>query len=329
MAKKSSSCNEDFFYACMQPTSAVHVTYALQKPAMKNKLLALAASIAFVVSVHATIHMVHVKNYQFSPSNVTALVGDTIRWIWDQGFHTTTSTSVPSGADTWDAPMQSTNTQFDYKITAAGTYNYVCNFHPNMVAKIEASAALPLQLISFNVSNNSNSALLQWKTASEQNTSYFSVRRSYDRNNFTEIARINAAGTSLKELAYSFTDKQPSTHYKYVYYMLVITDVDGKQQLSNIEMFKNNAAKPTLITQLNPNPIKRPGHLMLQFNADKNGSMQVQVYNTSGALVMQTQMAATEGLNNGHLHLGDLANGVYTIVFSLDNIRETKRVVLQ
>jgi len=297
---------------------------------MKNRLLSTASAILFFVSAQATIHVVHVKNYQFSPSNVTALVGDTIRWVWDDGFHTTTSTSVPSGASTWNAPMQSATDIFDYKIPVAGTYNYVCSFHDVMTAKIEASAALPLQLTSFTVSNsNAGAALLQWKTASEQNTSYFAIKRSYDRNNFTEIARVNAAGNSLKELAYSFIDKQPSTHYKYVYYMLVTTDLDGKQQLSNIEMFKNNAAKPTLITQLNPNPIKRPGHLMLQFNADKTGSMQVQVYNSGGALIMQTQMAAVEGLNNGHLHLGDLATGVYTIVFSLDNIRETKRVVLQ
>ncbi|MFC2101675.1 T9SS type A sorting domain-containing protein [Bacteroidota bacterium] len=75
-------------------------------------------------------HTVLVGNFYFNPSNISDVqVGDTIRWQWVEGSHTTTSTSVPAGAATWDAPMNSGNQIFEYKVTIAGMYNYKCTPH--------------------------------------------------------------------------------------------------------------------------------------------------------------------------------------------------------
>ena len=84
-----------------------------------------------------------------------------------------------------------------------------------------------------------------------------------------------------------------------------------------------------LITKLSPNPVNKPGHLMLQFNADKEGSMLCQLYDAQGNMVKQTTMYAVTGVNNGHFHIGEVASGNYTIVFSLDGIRETYTIVVQ
>jgi len=40
-------------------------------------------------------------------------------------------------------------------------------------------------------------------------------------------------------------------------------------------------------------------------------------------------MSAVVGLNNGHFHVGDVPAGVYTIIFSMDNFKESYRVVVQ
>jgi plastocyanin len=66
----------------------------------------------------------------FVPSAIpNAHVGDTIKWVWEIGIHTTTSTTIPLGAAIWDAPINATATSFSYVITTAGTYNYQCTFH--------------------------------------------------------------------------------------------------------------------------------------------------------------------------------------------------------
>lgn len=75
-------------------------------------------------------HTVLVGSFYFNPSNIPSVqVGDTIRWQWVEGNHTTTSTSIPAGAASWDSPMNSGTQVFEYKVTVAGLYNYKCTPH--------------------------------------------------------------------------------------------------------------------------------------------------------------------------------------------------------
>jgi hypothetical protein len=43
---------------------------------------------------------------------------------------------------------------------------------------------------------------------------------------------------------------------------------------------------------------------MLQFNAEKEGTLLIQLYNTNGNLLKQEEMTAIKGLNNGHFPYG-------------------------
>ncbi|MGN6615618.1 MAG: T9SS type A sorting domain-containing protein [Ilyomonas sp.] len=295
---------------------------------MKKHLL-LAVLVFTALASKATTHIVHAKNFQFTPSTINAFVGDTIQWVWDEGFHTTTSTSTPAGTSSWDAPLTSSAQSYIYKLTAAGKYDYECVYHvPGMVGVINVSNVLPVVLASFDISNSSNQAILNWRTATEEHTAYFSIQRSSDGNKFSEIAQVKAVGNSSVTQRYSYADNTIKNGSKYLYYMLVIVDEDGNRESSEIKMFRNDLSASRLIEQLSPNPVSE-GHLMIQFNADKQGKMKVELYDMSGKLIKQTEMSAVEGLNNGHLHLGEIAPGVYTIVFSLDKMKEQKRIVVE
>jgi plastocyanin len=94
---------------------------------MKTRLLALLIFISF--SASATIHVVNVSNFQFSPASLSVAVGDTIEWVWISGSHTTTSTNIPAGAQTWNSTISPNVTSFRYEVTAPGTYNYRCTPH--------------------------------------------------------------------------------------------------------------------------------------------------------------------------------------------------------
>jgi hypothetical protein len=114
-----------------------------------------------------------------------------------------------------------------------------------------------------------------------------------------------------------------------VYYQIEMVDTKGSHELSSIQMFTQRVAAGKLITSISPNPISSPGHLMLQFNADKEGVLKVQLYNQAGAFVKETQMSAYKGLNNGHFHLGDLTPGSYYIVCTLGEIKEKHTIVVK
>jgi len=92
----------------------------------------------------ATVHTVNVNNFNFAPASLNVSVGDTVRFVGQSGTHTATSTSVPSGAASFDGAV-GTGQVFEYEVTEAGTYNYKCAFHPSMVGSFTATAASATQ----------------------------------------------------------------------------------------------------------------------------------------------------------------------------------------
>ena len=299
---------------------------------MKKIVTTLFAICFIYCSCLATTIVITVKNYQFSPANVNALVGDVIQWKWSSGTHTTTSTNIPIGAASWDKNITSTTTTYSYTLTVAGTYNYVCTPHQDfgMVGTLNVTNALPVTLTSFTAAPAKlNTALLAWVTAKEENTSYFAIKRSNDGRNFSEIGRVDAVGNSSLVQQYSFADNNLGTTDPYLYYSLEIVDKDGRKESSKIIAFKNNAVTSKLIRNISPNPVSLPGHLMLQFWSDKTGTLNAKVFSGEGKLVLNQDMGADVGLNNCHIHLGDLMPGVYNIVFTMDGKKETYKVVLQ
>jgi len=82
------------------------------------------------LTIHAVTHTITVSDFQFSPSiPPNVIVGDTVRWVWSSGNHTTTSTQVPAGAATWNNPINQNSTSFIYPVTVEGNYSFQCNFH--------------------------------------------------------------------------------------------------------------------------------------------------------------------------------------------------------
>jgi plastocyanin len=294
---------------------------------MKKPLLVLFCFIFF--QSKATTWNVNVQDFQFSPSTRNVVAGDVIHFVWIDGEHTTTSSSVPGGAFTWDAPMDALNISFDYTVTIPGTYNYFCKIHGALVmsGSFVATGVAPVTLSAFNISTQNNKPLLSWTTQTEINADYFSVRKSTNGIDFKEIGKVTATGNSVIKKNYSFSDETIARGISYVYYALATVDKDGKIQLSPIKTYKNKNALPKLIISLSPNPISGVGHLMLQFNADKKGEMLAKLIDMQGKVVLKTELSAEQGVNNGHIHLGDVPVGIYTIYFSLNGISESYRIV--
>lgn len=91
---------------------------------------------AIVLSPNATTWTVTVSNYVFTPSSVTAVQGDTVKWQWSLGSHTTTSGSCTAGCTSsglWSAPISSFSPTFSRVFSdSPGLFRYFCIPHGDL-----------------------------------------------------------------------------------------------------------------------------------------------------------------------------------------------------
>lgn len=73
------------------------------------------------------------QGLNYSPANVTVAKGGKVIWTNNDPVpHTVTSTSVPSGASSFDSGNMNQGATFTVTFTVDGTYRYKCSYHPWM-----------------------------------------------------------------------------------------------------------------------------------------------------------------------------------------------------
>src|SRR6185312_12992917 len=81
-----------------------------------------------------TVHVGPTSNtMSFSPATTNISVGDTVHWIWDSNFHSTTSGTVVNGSThadgNWDSGINNAGFTFDHTFNTAGSFPYFCSIH--------------------------------------------------------------------------------------------------------------------------------------------------------------------------------------------------------
>jgi glucose/arabinose dehydrogenase len=72
---------------------------------------------------------VNVTDFSFAPRTVTVQRGDTVRWSWVKGSHSTTSGIPGSPSGQWDSGVQSAGFRFQHTFDRAGSFPYFCTPH--------------------------------------------------------------------------------------------------------------------------------------------------------------------------------------------------------
>jgi len=123
----------------------------MQHPVHRTALLVLtiATSLAFcsTEAIGATVDVaIGDGGLFFSPSSVTIQPGDTVRWTFSSGGHSTTSGSPGMPNNLWDSGIRNQGAVFNHTFPSAGTFPYYCIPHGGccgMVGSVVVENATP------------------------------------------------------------------------------------------------------------------------------------------------------------------------------------------
>jgi hypothetical protein len=114
---------------------------------------------------------------------------------------------------------------------------------------VGSNGVLPITLTQFRAEAQGQHTLLRFATATEINNEYFSIERSAEGLEFSEIGRVQGAGNSTQPQQYRFVDESPRRGLNY--YRLRQVDTDGRYAYSPIVHLLFEATSALL---LSPSP---------------------------------------------------------------------------
>ncbi len=170
------------------------------------------------------------------------------------------------------------------------------------------STALPVELLSIEGRATPTFNLISWQTASEVNTSHFSIERSLNgRDNFESLGEVSAAGNEYSGAFYTFEDIDLNP---VAYYRIKFIDFDGSFHYSN-----------TVVIQRNANQLKiqkiytRPSSFSMINYSTSNAAHNVNfaLIDRNGQVIYEQQNLPTGDNQNFEIPVSNLPKGLYFI----------------
>jgi hypothetical protein len=131
------------------------------------------------------------------------------------------------------------------------------------------------------------------------------LERSTDQNNFTTVARID------KKPIFTYTYVDLDAPFGVVYYRLKTFYLNGDVAYSQILTVKRKNEESFRLLNVSPNPASEVFYLLLQ--SDKQVHLSVEVYNSTGQLMIRQKRIANKGITRLPIDFAKFNQGTYYI----------------
>jgi hypothetical protein len=234
---------------------------------------------------------------------------------------TETTWTIASISDTTlTVPGLSSITDYNYAVEAIGGVGN--SGYTATQTFTTLGGPLPINAVDITAKRQGANVLVNWTTASEQNSAWFDVERSYDGSNFIKIGQVQAAGYSTNLRSYRFTDVNAAKSL--LFYRLKMVDADGSYKLSLVRVVtKADAGMQEFI--LYPNPAVTYVKITLMEPAAKD--LQLQITNQMGQIVKSDRVSTGTQLIT--LDVSQLPKGIYAVVLRGNDAVQVKKLIVR
>jgi hypothetical protein len=199
-----------------------------------------------------------------------------------------------------------------YWLSGPGFGNYALS-----IDNVSSCAPLPIELTSFNTKCISkNEVEITWSTSSETNNDYFTIQKSENLIDYSDVATIDGAGNSTVNLNYKYIDLNYTNGI--TYYRIKQTDYNGEFDFSSISSITCFVNKEEV--SIHPNPSKDLFQISNVFDF-----REIQLLNTLGEVVFKDKLMGSDYT----LNLTGYEKGIYYLLIINNKTTETKKLVLQ
>jgi len=212
------------------------------------------------------------------------------------------------------------NTTYSFFVLATDSVGNTEILRPGEIKTVTFGTVLPVTWLYFKGVTQDKNNLLDWATASEQNSKHFEIERSVNGIDYRRIGIVAAAGNSSTRSTYRYIDRDiDRLNSNVFFYRLQQVDIDNHARQSNIvRLLYNQTGKSQTIVY--PNPTNRM--ITITVGDEKLVGTMAALYDEAGRLLETFKIQNT----SQQLLLDKYMNGVYYIRLSNN---ETLRVIKQ
>lgn len=187
-------------------------------------------------------------------------------------------------------------------------------------------STLPVKLVSFTASLNSDKTDLKWASSYEKDVNYFSVEKSLDGKEYKQAGIVFAIGNSSTMNSYTFSDENINVSKSgVIYYRLRSVDIDGSFEYSAIRMITiGSQSKNALSVQAYPNPVSNELRITIP-SAWQNKKVNYELIGNNGLVIRKVVIgnaSQTEAIN-----VQSLAPGFYVVAVNYNGERVQQKVI--
>jgi hypothetical protein len=181
--------------------------------------------------------------------------------------------------------------------------------------------ALPVEMLSFDATEEGDVDQLNWVTPSGPQPVAFTVERSADGTDFGDIGMVPGGSDDGADGQYQFTDASPLPGRNF--YRVRASDLAGNSKYTAVVLVRRSEAAGAF--QVFPNPAH--GSFTLQLASPENGTTDISIENLSGATVYRGELQANEGRIMVH-NIGLLTPGTYLVRVHIKSVTQSGKLLV-